>query len=121
MSYWKQYFKETKGWETLEIEDGFATYEVFEDCIFIHHSFIRPDKRDKGVGKKLMFEVSKIAKRHKKDMIRCAIDLNTYTANKNLLRYLHNGAKIWSAETSFIYMYLLIEEIEKNSKYKDLK
>ena len=121
MSYWKHYFKETRGWETLETEYGFATYEIGEDCIFVHHSFVRPDVRDKGIGKKLMFEISKVAKEHGKDMLRCAINLNANDCDKNLLRYLHNGAKVWSIEHPFIYIYLLLEDIEKNSKYEELK
>jgi GNAT superfamily N-acetyltransferase len=121
MSYWKQYWEETKGWETLEFEFGFATYEVQEDCIYIHHAYVRPDVRDKGVGKKLMFEVSKVAKKHGKLMLRNAVDLHTFTANKNLLRYLHNGCKVWGIEHPFITLYLSIEDMEKNSKYEELK
>ena len=118
---WSDYFYEVRGWETLETEYGFAIYEVQKDCVYIHHAYTRPDIRDKGIGKKLMFEVSKIAKKHDKNMLMCGVDLDTFTANKNLLRYLHNGAKVWSVEHPFIYLYLLLEDIEKNSKYEELK
>jgi hypothetical protein len=68
-----------------------------------------------------MFEVSKVAKEHGKDMLRNAVNLNANDCDKNLLRYLHNGAKVWSVESPFIYLYLLVEDIEKNSKYEELK
>ena len=121
MSNYASYFKEVRDWETLEYDWGFAIYEVCEDCVFIHHSFVDLKNRDKGTGKQLMFEVSKIAKEYNKSMLKCVVDLNAKNHNQNLLRYLHNGAKIWSVEHPFIYIYLTLEDIEKNYKYKELK
>jgi len=121
MSNYADYFEEILSWKTLEYDWGFVTYDIWEDCIFIQHSFVKPEMRDKGVGKKLIFEISKIAKEYNKPMIRCGVNLDAKNHNENLLKYLHNGAKIWSIEHPFIYLYLLLKDIEKNSKYKELK
>lgn len=121
MSNYKDYFKETQDWETLEYDWGFVTYEISNDCVFIHHAYVDKKNRDNGVGKKLMFEIAKVAKEFDKPMLRCAIDTRSKNHNHNLLRYLHNGAKVWSLDHPFIYIYLTLDDVYKNSKYRDLK
>ena len=121
MSMWSDYFYEVRGLETLETDYGLAVYEVYDDCIFVHHAFTKSKVRSTGFGKEIMFELGNVAKKHGKEMLRFAVDLDNHNAEKILSIYLHVGGKLWSVEHPRIYIYLLLEDIEKNSRNEDLK
>jgi len=107
---WKDYFKEVKDIITVEKEQGFFTYQVREDSVFVEHFYIVPEFRNKKVGQSFVNELYQIAKQHNKKMLKCVVDLETNNYAHNLMIYLHCGGIIWDAQYPHISMCLLVEE-----------
>ncbi len=55
------YLKERKGLTTIENESGFVAYKIVDNECFIGEMFIRFDQRSKGLGRKLIEELTSIA------------------------------------------------------------
>jgi GNAT superfamily N-acetyltransferase len=63
MSLYAQYVKEREGFETLEVEHGFATYkQVDPDMVYLRDIFVEQDFRQDGIATKLSKQVAEIAK-----------------------------------------------------------
>jgi len=107
---WKDYFKEVKDIITVEKEQGFFTYQVREDSVFVEHFYIVPEFRNKKVGQSFVNELYQIAKQHNKKMLKCLVDLETNNYAHNLMIYLHCGGIIWDAQYPHISMCLFVEE-----------
>ena len=61
MSHYADYLKETRNIETLECDEGFATYIFMgEDC-YIQDIYIRPEVRQKHAASKVADQIKEIA------------------------------------------------------------
>ena len=97
MNHWKDYLKEVKDTITVEKEQGFFTYQVREEAVFVEHLYVAPEFRSKKVAQSFVNELSQIAKQHNKKMLKCLVDLETNNYAQNLMIYLHCGGIIWDA------------------------
>lgn len=62
-SLYAQYIKEREGFETLEVEHGFATYkQVEKDMVYLRDIFVEDTFRQNGLASELSRQVAEIAK-----------------------------------------------------------
>lgn len=61
-SLYKDYIKERQGREVLEYDDGFATYEIDGDYIYLADIYVVPEKRGKKRSSEIADKVSEIGK-----------------------------------------------------------
>lgn len=63
ISLYAQYIKEREGFETLEVEHGFATYKQIEpDMVYLRDIFVEDNFRQNGIASDLSKQVALIAK-----------------------------------------------------------
>jgi len=102
MSLWADYCKEKEGMETVENENGFLSYKIFDktkEC-FIAEFYVRPEARASHLAKDLLIEVSKIGK--SKGCVDLTVQISTEHKNidRMLRAYIVNGFKFYKADTS---------------------
>lgn len=80
-SLYAMFVKETVGWETLEDEDSFATYEIQEigpvKCLKVIEMYIKPSARGKSKWRDLMDRIEIEARNTKCKYIAAQISKNT--------------------------------------------
>jgi hypothetical protein len=80
-SLYAQFVKETVGWDTLEDEDSFVTYEIQRvgsiSCLKVIEMYTLPSKRGLSKWNSLMVEVENIARKEECKTISAQISKNT--------------------------------------------
>lgn len=80
-SLYAQFVKETVGWETLEDETSFATYEIQKvgpvSCLKIIEMFVTPQARGRDKWKELSDKLEVIARQEKCKTISAQISKST--------------------------------------------
>ena len=80
-SLYAQFVKETVGWETLEDENSFATYEIQKvgpvSCLKIIEMFVAPHSRGNDKWRELSNKMEEIAKSEKCKTISAQISKST--------------------------------------------
>jgi hypothetical protein len=81
MSLYSEFVKETVGWETLEDETSFVTYEIQKvgsvSCIKIIEMYVTPLARGKDKWNELADKVEEIGRQNKCKTISAQISKNT--------------------------------------------
>ena len=63
MSLYAQFIKEREGFETLEVEHGYATYkQVEKDMVYVRDIFVEENFRQNGLAYELSIQLAEIAK-----------------------------------------------------------
>jgi len=98
------YFKETSNAETIENENGFMVYQIFEDECFIKEYYVIPEKRKSSVHIKFFDELAKIAKERGCKYFACSVSTKIKDPETPLIFNLKNGFKIHSIENQRILL-----------------
>jgi GNAT superfamily N-acetyltransferase len=62
LSLYADYIKEREGKESLEVEQGFATYEIVNEFCYIEDIYIKPEARKTNLATRIADEITQIAK-----------------------------------------------------------
>lgn len=62
MSMLLEYFKEREGAESIETDEGFATYIISDSECYLKDIFVRPEFRKAGTATRIANEVVRIAR-----------------------------------------------------------
>lgn len=109
MSLYVDYLKEREGIETIESEDGFLTYTMTEEYLYIVDVYTRPSARNEGVLRGLERQAEKIAKEHGLRFLMGSVALNVNGVAASL-KVLHNrGYSFQSFDDDKKMMYFLKE------------
>jgi GNAT superfamily N-acetyltransferase len=63
MSLWADYIREREGKEIIETDEGFVTYEISGESLYLVDMYVRPELRKTGVAKAFAEEITRIAKK----------------------------------------------------------
>jgi hypothetical protein len=102
-SLYSFYLEERENVKTVEGTDGFITYYINQDVIWIKDLYIIPTKRLSGAGTMLADFVKSIGLEKKCKWMRCTVctqALNATTSMKAILAY---GFKLKASDANLIY------------------
>ncbi len=104
MSMWANYQKEVWGFETLENEKGFVSYQVLEDAIFITDIYVEPDFRRSGIAWEFADEIAEMARAQGKQRLLGRVDVTQADSATSLKAQLAYGFVPFSAEQGKIWL-----------------
>jgi len=93
-SHYANYLEETIGRKIIEDADGFMTYEILDDHIYIADAYIVPEKRGKYKIKEYISNMIQIAKENNINKLLTSVALEIAQADENLKIYLYVGFKL---------------------------
>lgn len=94
MSLYAQYVKEREGAVTVETSEGFYSYKVDGDYIFIVDLYVVPEYRAKKVGSKFGREIEDITRELGKSTILCSASLESLNSSDAIAFIIMNGYEI---------------------------
>lgn len=101
-SLYAKYMKERQNAEILENESGFVVYKFLEKECFINEMFVDTNKRSKGVGRALIYELEAIALEKGCDCISANIHLWDKGASNTLMAALSVGFEVSRSEQNIL-------------------
>ena len=105
---WKEFQKEQFNRETLECEEGFVTYSIYDDgSCYIHIMYVSPKYRSLGIGKRLE---QILIKKHNLTSLSCYVDLTSQKPEISLRAIIGAGYKVVSASSEKIVLTKVIGE-----------
>lgn len=108
-SLYAQFVKETVGWETLEDETSFATYEIQKigpvSCLKIIEMYVKPDSRGKDKWFSICGELEKIARQEECKKISAQISKSTSEFTQQRTAHL---CRLFSMELTYEDIYQII-------------
>lgn len=106
MSLYAEAVKEKYGQKVHEDEQGFFTYSLINDCLFIEEFFISPKFRSEKKGVEFLNEMIKIASENKVKKIIVSIFMNVQNDLKEATMFvcLKNKFKLSKSTESHIYL-----------------
>lgn len=96
MSLFSDYFREKSNCETIENENGFVVYQVFEDELFIKEYYIVPEKRLSNAHVDFFDKLYDVAIDKKCKYVSASVDIKCNDPETPLVFNLKNGFKIHS-------------------------
>lgn len=111
MSLFADFSKENYDRETIEIEGGFVTYNIFNDnSVYVHLLYVSPERRKDHVGTKL---IDMVIKKEDPSIIYTYVDLNSLNPELSLVAILSSGkAKIESTTENKIIIRNVLKEVK---------
>lgn len=104
MSMYADYIKEREGFETIEVENGFATYKrLNEDEFYLRDIFVENEHRVNGIAKILSGSVAKIAKEAGATKLIGSVHLRGNGVEVSLLAVMGDGFKFSHSVDSMLY------------------
>ena len=97
-----KYIKQRANSEVLENENGFIIYRIVRDECFIVDMFVDKDLCGAGVCRKLINDLSAIAKENSCEFISGNIHLNDPGCHKTIMAAIHVGFKIIKADLNIL-------------------
>lgn len=110
MSLYADYVKERLGWDTIEVEGGFITYNMRPPLASIEEFYVRPDLRGTTLAKRLADKVVEAARDNSVHKIVCRIFLGLKETEYTLGLYLKYGFKLSSLGTDYIILEYKVED-----------
>jgi hypothetical protein len=108
-SLYAQFVKETVGWQTLEDEDSFATYEIQKvgpvSCLKIIEMYVIPQARGKDKWFKISSSLEKIARQENCKTISAQISKSTSEFTQQRTAHL---CRLFSMELTYEDIYQII-------------
>lgn len=103
MSLAAEYMKEREGTETLEKENGFATYKINGTQCYIIDIYVRPDFRKSGLAASMADEIAEIAKSEGCNHLLGSVDTRTQSATTSARVLFSYGFKLLKNEGFMTY------------------
>ena len=73
-SLYAKYIKEREGKDIVEDENGFATYILLPNCLYVVDVFVVKEKRQEGLAKCYFYRLEDLAKEKKLEYIMTSLD-----------------------------------------------
>jgi len=110
-----RYYQDLYGWDTIEVEDSFLAFSLENESLNVCEFYVPPEKRKKGIAKKLINTAIDIAIKNNCKDIRAKIELVkngqlTMDPSLSLKVILGHGFVPYGAENNEIYV---IRELKK--------
>lgn len=104
MDKYEQYIKERSGLSLYEDKDGFFTYQIENNCMFIQDLFVAKHSRKSGVGKRYSDLIDKIAKENGCDKISCTVCVRAknYIDSFNFIKKM--GYQVFKNEYTLVFL-----------------
>ena len=99
---WLDYMKERFGYESLEMECGFALYSIGAPVLLLNDMYIKPEFRALGKGTELLDQLVKIATDRGCDKIMAQVWTNDRNASATLNASFSRGFLVSRAENGYI-------------------
>lgn len=93
-SLYAQYLTERCGYEILEVDDGFVTFEMLDTAVYIRDIFVVPSARRNGLASRMADQVCAIAQGRGCLTLLGTIDPTTHGAHESLLGLLAYGMRL---------------------------
>lgn len=104
MSLYAEYKLEREGKKTIESPDGFLTYSLHPDVMYIEDLFVTKDKRSEGHAVKLANEALAIAKGAGCKKVLGSIVPLASGSTESMRVLIDYGFKIQSSQENFIWL-----------------
>lgn len=101
-SLYAQYIKAREGIDIVEWADGFATYKIQEDSIYLRDLFVESRSRSRGIAARLADHVCAIGKKAGCKKLIGSVCPQAADATENMKALLHYGMSLNSASPSLI-------------------
>ena len=104
MDKYEQYIKERSGLSLYEDNDGFFTYQIQDNNMFIQDLFVAKQARNSGVGRRYSETIDKIANENDCRTITCNICVraNNYMDSFNFIKKM--GYQVFKNEYTLVYL-----------------
>lgn len=103
MSVYAEYLKEREGKEVVENDNGFLSYRIFNDYVYIVDIYVVPEKRKTGLAKFWADQVCEIAKAKGAKTLVGSVDVRANGATESLKVLLAYGMRVDSIDGQMIY------------------
>lgn len=104
MSLYADYMKEREGIDTVEVDDGFATFNIDQDICYIINIYVRPEVRRSGVASEIADRVTDIAKRSGCRTLLGSIDPKTNGSTESMQGLFAYGFKLRYLDGPLIFL-----------------
>lgn len=101
-SLYAQYIKEREGKGCLETEHGFATYQVWQDGVYIEDIYVSPNLRQQGYAAEMADQITEIAKSLDKKFLYGSVSPLANGATQSLKVLLAYGFKLHNSSPDLI-------------------
>ncbi len=102
-----EYLKEREGIETLTSENGFMTYTLTDDAVYIVDVYIRPEARKTGEATKLEAKVIEKAKEAGKSHLMGSVSFGVAGIDASLKMMVRSGYSFLSFDNEKQLMYFV--------------
>lgn len=103
MSLYAFYLEEREGIKTIEEENGFITYQIMGESIWIKDLYVVPDNRLFGLGSRLADQVKYIGQENKCKVMRCTVCWQALNASDSMCAILAYGFRLKASDANLIY------------------
>ena len=101
-SLYAQYIKEREDKECIETEHSFASYQIWEDSIYIEDVYVSPNLRRQGYAAQMVDEITRIAKSLDKKFLYSSVSPAANGATQSLKVVLACGFKLHNSSPDLI-------------------
>lgn len=105
VSLYAQYLKERTGKDCLETEHGFATYEVWDDGVYIEDIYVVPNMRDKKIASELADQIAETARSLGRKKLYGSVSPQANGATSSLKVLLAYGFKLLNSSPELIMFF----------------
>ena len=104
MSLYAEYLKEVYDKNVIESDDFLVIYSTKDQVLYLEDLYIKPDKRDQGLGQQVLNSIMQIAKENFCKTLLTSVTMNCKYKDENLSKYLHVGFQISNFCESIVYL-----------------
>lgn len=104
-SLYAKYIREREGKEIIETDDGFATYQIFDngEC-YLQDIYIVPEKRNSGLATEIANKVSEIAKERGCNLLIGSVCVDDKCATRNMKVLLAYDMQVYKTAGTMIFL-----------------
>jgi len=103
MSLYAQYVKEREGADTVETSEGFYSYKLEGEYLFIVDLYVIPSARGRKVGSEFGAQLEGLAREFRKKKILCTASLNANNSQDAIAFIIMNGYSIINYTDTQVY------------------
>lgn len=116
MSLYADYVKERRGFDTLETESAFVTYECAGENCYISDIYVSRDHRSQGSAKKLLLQLGAIIRARGCVRVFGSVDPTAKNGDEGLRLMLSAGMKLTSVSNGLIFFSLELDSWEEQQQ-----